>query len=237
MGVSSMKLGIMQPYFLPYIGYFHLLKSVDIFIIYDNIKYTKKGWINRNRFLLNGSSAVFSLPLKNSSDTLNVLDRELVADFDRRKLLNKFKGAYIRAPYFRDVFPFLEKIILNPDNNLFNYIYFSVVSLCERMEIDTKILVSSDIPVDHSKKGQDKIFTICQALCADIYINPIGGIELYSKEIFADRGVTLQFIKSLPLSYPQFGNEFVSWLSIIDVLMFNHPRDINQHLLTSYELV
>eukprot|EP01036_Dinobryon_divergens_P050949 gene50949-68197_t len=77
-----MKVGIMQPYFLPYIGYFQLIAAVDLFVVYDNIKYTKKGWINRNRLLQNGTDAVFSLPLKKDSDALDVRERELAADFN-----------------------------------------------------------------------------------------------------------------------------------------------------------
>ena len=61
---SGRTLGIMQPYFLPYIGYWQLLSAVDQFVVYDNIKYTKKGWINRNRFLRDGTDAVFTIPLK-----------------------------------------------------------------------------------------------------------------------------------------------------------------------------
>ena len=102
-----MKVGIMQPYFLPYVGYFQLIAAVDLFIVYDNIKYTKKGWINRNRMLLNGTDTTFSLPLRKDSDYLNVVDRELSLDFDRHKLLNQLRGAYIRAPYFNVVWPML----------------------------------------------------------------------------------------------------------------------------------
>ncbi len=80
-----MKAAIMQPYFFPYIGYFQLIAAVDLFIVYDNIKYTKKGWINRNRMLQNGKDVVFSLPLKRDSDTLDVCDRVVAADFDRRQ--------------------------------------------------------------------------------------------------------------------------------------------------------
>ena len=58
------RLAIMQPYIFPYIGYFQLIADVDIFIVYDNIKYTKKGWINRNRMLQYGKDIMFSLPLK-----------------------------------------------------------------------------------------------------------------------------------------------------------------------------
>jgi hypothetical protein len=103
-----MKLGIMQPYFFPYIGYFQLITTVDMFIIYDNVKYTKKGWINRNRMLQNDKDVMFSLPLKNDSDYLNVCKRELAADFNRDKLLNQIKGAYRRAPYFAQTFPLMK---------------------------------------------------------------------------------------------------------------------------------
>ena len=89
-----MRLAIMQPYFFPYIGYFQLIAAVDQFIVYDNIKYTKKGWINRNRMLQNGKDVMFSLPLKSDSDFLDVCERELAADFNRDKLLNQLKGAY-----------------------------------------------------------------------------------------------------------------------------------------------
>ena len=100
-----MRLAIMQPYFLPYIGYFQLIAAADLFIIYDNIKYTKKGWINRNRMLLNGTDKLFSLPLKKDSDFLDIVGREISQDFNPDKLLNQFKGAYIGAPYFVEVYP------------------------------------------------------------------------------------------------------------------------------------
>ena len=95
----------MQPYFFPYIGYFQLIAAVDLFIVYDNIKYTKKGWFNRNRLLQNGKDVMFSLSLKNDSDTLDVCERELAASFNRDKLLGQFKEAYRRAPYFAQTFP------------------------------------------------------------------------------------------------------------------------------------
>ncbi|WP_415838542.1 WbqC family protein, partial [Rahnella bruchi] len=94
-----MKVAIMQPYFLPYIGYFQLMASADVFVIYDNIKYTKKGWINRNRMLLNGKDSVFSLPLMKGADSLNIAERAISPDFNKMKLLNQFHGAYSKAPY------------------------------------------------------------------------------------------------------------------------------------------
>jgi hypothetical protein len=232
-----MKLGIMQPYFLPYIGYFQLLASVDFFIIYDNIKYTKKGWINRNRMLLNGTDAMFSLPLKKGSDSLDIVERELAAEFNRSKLLNQFKGAYGRAPQFELIYPLLEQIVQQNEVNLFRYIHHSIVRLCEYLGISTKIKISSEIPIDHELKGQDKVLALCKAVNADTYINTIGGAALYVKGNFRTQGIDLQFIKARPFEYLQFEDPFVPWLSIIDVLMFNPLNVVRALINENHELI
>jgi hypothetical protein len=234
--LGDMKLAIMQPYFLPYIGYFQLIAAVDVFIVYDNIKYTKKGWINRNRMLQNGADVMFSLPLKSDSDYLDIRERQLSADFNRGKLLNQLKGAYQRAPYFSQTFPLVEQIVLYDDVNLFRFLHHSIVRLCEHFEIKTEIKISSDIPIDHDLTGQDKVLSLCKAAGAKTYINAIGGMELYSKETFLQQGIELKFIKSNPFEYQQFGYAFVPWLSIIDVLMFN-PIDTIKNKLSEFDLV
>ncbi|MBW7832200.1 MAG: WbqC family protein [Simplicispira suum] len=232
-----MKGAIMQPYFLPYIGYFQLIASVDQFIVYDNIKYTKKGWINRNRMLLNGIDAMFSLPLKKGSDSLDVVERELATDFDRAKLLNQFKGAYGRAPQFELTYPVLERIVCHEDANLFRYIHHSIVRLCEHLGTKTEIKISSEIAIDHGLKGQDKVLALCKAAGADTYINTIGGVELYVKDDFRIQGIDLQFIKARPFEYAQFGAPFVPWLSIVDVLMFNPLNTVRACINENYDLV
>jgi len=231
------KTAIMQPYFFPYLGYYQLIASVDLFIVYDNIKYTKKGWINRNRVLLNGTDVMLSLPLKNAPDCSDIRDRELAADFNRDKLVNQISGAYRRAPYFRHVFPMIEQILQQDESNLFRFLYQSIVGICEEMGVKTKIRISSDIAIDHNLKNQDKVLALCKAVGTDIYVNAIGGIELYSKEDFQKRGIELRFIRSKPFTYPQFDNEFVPWLSIVDVLMFNSPATVRQCIHSDYELV
>ena len=229
-----MKLAIMQPYFLPYIGYFQLIAAVDLFVVYDHIKYTKKGWINRNRMLQNGQDAMFTVPLKGGSDALDICERELAADFNRGKLLNQFKGAYQRAPFFAETFPLIEQIVRHADANLFGFLHHSLARICEYLGIATEIRVSSGIAIAPDLKGQDKVLGLCEAVGADIYVNAIGGLELYSKEAFRARGVDLKFIRPSPCEYPQLGGAFVPWLSIVDVLMFN-SRDQVRALLGRYE--
>jgi len=231
------RVGIMQPYFFPYIGYFQLIGVVDFFIVYDNIKYTKKGWINRNRILQNSKDVIFSLPLKSASDYFDVRERELVADFNREKLLNQFKEAYRRAPYFAVTFPLLEQILWYKDVNLFGFLYNSIDRICVHFGITTKIMISSDIAINHDLKNQDKVLALCSAVGATNYVNAIGGMELYSKETFMEKGIALNFIKSKPFEYQQFGNAFVPWLSIIDVMMFNPLETIRTAIFTNYELI
>jgi hypothetical protein len=231
-----MKLGIMQPYFMPYVGYFQLIAAVDVFIIYDNIKYTKKGWINRNRMLLNGSDIIFSLPVKKDSDKLNIVQRELSLDFNKEKLLSRFEGAYIKAPYFNEVFPLIEKIIRYNDDNLFNYIHNSLIEICRHLEINTKIIVSSNISINSELKAQDKVIALCKAMHADTYINAIGGTELYDIYQFFSHGIKLKFIKSKTFEYSQFSLPFVPWLSIVDVLMFNPVESVQECINYNYEM-
>lgn len=232
------KIAIMQPYFFPYIGYFQLVDAVDEFVIYDNIQFTKKGWVQRNRVLVNGESRYISLQIKKNSSNLNVVNRFLADSFDeeKKRMLRRLQVAYSRAPYFDDTFKLLQKSINFKDNNLFLYIYNSFIMTCNYIKIKTKITVSSTLNIDHDLKAKNKVVAICKALDADIYINPIGGVELYNKREFRQEGIDLRFLRAKDITYKQFDNKFVPNLSIIDVMMFNFKEDIYK-MLDEYELV
>ena len=231
------KVAIMQPYFFPYIGYFQLINAVDIFIIYDNIKYTKKGWINRNRMLSHGSDTVFSLPLRKASDALDIREREVASDFNERKLLNQLREAYRKAPYQEAVMKTVEDVLAEDDRNLFVFVHKSIQRVCQYLKIPTKIVVSSTIDIDHSLQSQDKVVALCQAVGADTYINAIGGVDLYSQEAFAEAGLKLRFLRSRRIEYAQFDAPFVPWLSIIDLMMFNSVDEIHEQLSCGYDLI
>lgn len=232
-----MKLAIMQPYFLPYIGYFQLIAAVDLFVVYDTIKYTKRGWINRNRLLKNGEAALFTLPLAKASDALDVRERELAADFQPGHLLRQFRGAYAKAPYFADTMPVVERLVDQSERNLFRFIHRAIVEVCDHLGITTEIRPASAIAVEPGLQRDERILAICRAVGAKAYYNAIGGSELYAKDTFAARGVDLRFVQARPFAYDQLGAPFVPWLSIVDVLMFN-PRDaVRQQVFGGYDLV
>lgn len=231
------RVAIMQPYFVPYIGYFQLMAAVDLFIVYDNIKYTKKGWINRNRILREGTDGQLVLPLKKDSDSRHICERQLAASFNPKKLLEKIKGAYRRAPQFAATYPMIEDIVRYEEGNLFGYVLNSIAQICKHIGITTEIRISSEIPIDHSLRHQEKVLALCQAVGASTYINAIGGTTMYSRDVFQSRGIQLQFIRAKPFEYAQFGCTFVPWLSIIDVLMFNPIDAVRQCVRSEYELL
>jgi hypothetical protein len=228
----------MQPYFLPYIGYFQLINAVDQFLIYDNIQYTKKGWINRNRILLNGADVLFSLPLKKDSDYLDVNKRYLADNYGeyKKKFKRQLFSAYSKSPEFKKVFPVVEQCLDCTDVNLFDFIYNSIRLLCSYMEINTSFIVSSSLKIDHNLRSEQKVIVINQCMQSSVYVNAIGGQSLYSKENFDEHKIELKFIQSSPITYKQFNNSFVSNLSIIDVLMFNSKEHVRNYL-NSYTLI
>ncbi len=226
----------MQPYFLPYIGYFQLINAVDKFVIYDNIQFSKNGWINRNRILVNGKDVYITLPLQKASDFLDIDQRNLVGSFvqEKEKILRLINSAYKQAPYFDLVYPLLEKIMSNNESNLFKFIYNSLMVICEYLEIKTEFIISSSVPVNHSLKSQEKVIAICNLLNAQQYINPFGGISLYSRATFQKHNVALNFIETVPFEYAQFSNEFMPNLSIMDVLMFNSKDKVKHYVQSLY---
>lgn len=232
-----MKLAIMQPYFLPYIGYFQLIASVEKFIIYDNIKYTKKGWISRNRMLQNCEDKIFSLPLAKGSSSLDIIDRKLANEFNRQKLLNQFRENYTKAPYFKEVWPVIESLVLFQEDNLFRYIQNSILVVCDYLKINTEILIASCIDADHTLKGEDRVMSICRQKDATTYINPIGGIGLYSNKVFEQNGIKLEFLKSRHVEYDQGCTSMTPWLSILDVLMFNSLEAVQKMISSEYSIV
>lgn len=232
-----MKLGIMQPYFVPYIGYWQLLAAVDKYVVYDDVNYIKGGWINRNRTLVNGKPAYFNLPVIGASS--NKLINEVSVNIDSRaigKCLRGLEASYRKAPYYEDTYPILEKILTFQESNLAKFLFNSFVVIMDYLSIRTELIMSSTLKKDNSLRAQDKVLHICELLDATEYYNAIGGQELYSFDEFSNRNVNLKFLKTDEISYEQFKNDFCPNLSIIDVLMFNSVEKTKDYL-TSYSLI
>lgn len=232
-----MNVAVMQPYFLPYIGYFQLIGSVDMFVLCDNLQYAKRGWINRNRMLVNGTGRLFTLPLQRGSSFAAISGRTLAAGFDPAGLFHKFNVAYRRAPFYPETHELLETVLNSDERNLFGYVQQSIISLCAHLGIKTEFRVLSELPIDHAMNRNNKLFAICEAVGAKTYINTIGGMGYFPEEEFLRRGISLRFLKPGPVAYEQFGGEFVPWLSIVDCLMFNPHDEVRKLVSSHYDLI
>ena len=230
-------IGIMQPYFMPYIGYWQLINMVDTFVILDDVNYIRRGFINRNSILVNGKSYRFSIPVEKASQNKLIKDTKLIVDIEVRKsFLKTIELSYKKAKMFSEFFPILESIVLYDSHDLTTYILFSIKAICKYLKIDTEILLSSRINKDVRLRGEERIIEINRVLNSDRYVNPIGGMALYSFEEFSKNKIELLFIKPKEIVYDQFQNRFIPNLSLIDVLMFNNLDSVIG-MLEQYELI
>ncbi len=229
-----MTLGIMQPYFFPYIGYWQLINLVDTFVIYDDVNFIKQGYINKNSILAHSKAQTITLELIGASSNKHI--NEIDVGRNIKKMLKTIKQNYIKAPYFNTIYPVLEEILNYEEKNLGRYLGHSLIEIAKYLQIDTHFIYSSNIEKDNDLKAEDKVLEICNILDADRYINAIGGQELYSKTNFDNRDIELSFLKPEIKEYQQLKDGFIPHLSIIDVMMFNSKDEI-KIMLEKHELI
>ena len=232
-----MKIGMMQPYFFPYIGYFQLLNMVDKYVVYDTGKFSNNKWGFRNRILINGSPGFFRVKTLKASQNKQFNEIKVSDDIESKKrMIHALECSYRRAPHFSEVMPMMEKFMLADYDNLFEYNVTAIRMICNYLGIKTEILIFSELDHGRDLKRQYRIFDVCRTLGGDEYINAIGGMELYDFKEFRENGIELAFLETDEIVYPQFGGEFVPDLSIIDVMMFNSVPEI-QDMLSRYTLI
>lgn len=234
-----MKLAIMQPYLFPYIGYYQLIHAADKFIAYDDVNFIKQGWINRNSILANGKLIIFSVPLDNQSSFSKINETNIsqkLYPIWKNKFIKTIQQNYNKAPFYKEVFPIVESVFNIETSNIAELAVNSLKLVLNYLDIRTVFVGTSAIYQNQNLSSQDRILALCEKEMATIYINPIGGQELYSKKEFLKKNIKLHFLKTGTINYNQFNSEFVPNLSIIDVLMFNDVPTINE-FLTNFELI
>lgn len=238
MGNYSKKIAIMQPYIFPYLGYFQLINAVDEFVFYDDVNFIKRGWINRNRILYNNHEKLITFPCIKPSQ--NKLIKDIVIDLKQKEysnLIETLKQAYNKAPFFHKIYPMIESILNSKVDTISDLAIKSVSVFCDFLEIDTELKISS---VDYSdsvgEKRVERLVNITKKSNSYDYINALGGKMLYDKSEFKNKGINLYFLKPNLKEYNQFeGNNFVSGLSMIDIMMFN-DLNVIKGMLENYTI-
>lgn len=231
-----MKIAIMQPYVFPYLGYFQLIHAVDIFVFYDDVNFIKRGWINRNRILVDGQESLFTVALSKASQNKLINEIEVLKDSNSlQHLLKTLEHNYKNAPYFDSVFNLVNEVINKPHKSISDLAINSVNSVSNYLEMDTLFELSSEkFPETKGMGKTERLVEIVKKKGFKHYINPSGGKELYNKLDFKKKGVNLHFIQNELDSYTQFENEPIVGLSIIDVLMFNSVEE-TKRLIAKYK--
>lgn len=230
-----MILAANQPYFFPYLGWWQLIKAADLFLVSDDYNFIRRGWVTRNRILVNGKAAFFRIEVKERSSFKLIKDLEILPP-DNGEKLRTLEMAYHKAPCLDAGMALAERVLGCPERNLALFLENSIKEVCSYLGITTPIGRTSDLPGNSRFKREERIYDFCARTGADTYVNAIGGMRLYDPEEFAKRGVKLLFLKSGLPEYPQHGAPFVSGLSILDAIMFNSKEALGA-MLDDYTLI
>ena len=233
-----MKLALMQPYLFPYLGYFQLISACDTFVVHDDVQYIKGGWINRNRIGMNGRDHLFTLSVASAPSSALINERTFSSQHraEVAKLRRVLEAAYRKAPHFSSTMDIVDEVFASEDIGVSRVATRSLALVCKRLGIERRWLLSSELAKNDTLKGQDRVLEIARVLGATGYMNAIGGLELYERAAFIERGIAIDFLRMRFVPYAQLSPTFVPGLSILDVLMFN-SLDRTRELLTEYDLV
>jgi len=236
-----MKIAIMQPYFLPYLGYLSLIKQTDRFILFDQVQFIKHGWIERNRILKPGCGWQYiSVPLKKHSRDSKINEIKIDNESNwRERIFRQLEHYKKRSPFYDDTIAVLKKALDIETDSIVKLNSHILKTICNYIDVDIKLDTFSEMNLSIEKVNtpDEWALNICKALRGiSEYWNPEGGLEFFDRRKYGLAGIGINFLKMNLSKYPQMRPEFEAGLSVIDVMMFNEPRKINE-MLDNYELL
>lgn len=227
-----MKVGIMQPYFFPYLGYYSLIKSTDQFILFDTVQFIRHGWIERNRVLkpVEGWQYI-AVPLEKKSLTTPISETKIRNMENWRDKINRQLEHYKkRAPHYHATIEIINSAIDIDTDSIVVMNANILAKTCEYIGIPLKLKIFSEMGLNIGNElgaGEWALY-ISKAISASEYVNPMGGRDIFRPDQFKAEGITLSFIENNLHQYSQRRPSFESGLSIIDVMMFNDVPQIIQ---------
>ena len=230
-----MRLGIMQPYFFPYIGYFDLIANTDRWLVFDIVKYNARSWMNRNRILhpTNGWQYI-SVPINRDSHSEKIMNVKLADKKNaEQKIIGQLQHYRKKAPYFNEAIELVRAAFNKSTSDSLTQVNIaSLAVVCNYLDIPFKPEICSELDLelyDIEHPGQWAL-RICERLGASEYLNPPGGREIFKQEEWDEKGITLKFSMFNEFTYPCPPYDFVENLSIIDVIMWNPAEEVKAHL-------
>lgn len=226
-----MKLGIMQPYFFPYLGYFSLINYVDKWVVFDPVQYMRKGWINRNRVIkMGGGDKYIGITVEKHHQQTLIKDIKINTSLDWKGQIIRNLDYYKKiAPYYNETIELLNSCFEFEGDSIVNFNAFCLEKTCNYLSIPFEYEIYSEMEINHNPAGHpgEWALWISKALGASEYVNPSGGRDIFNKNQFEENGIELKFLDSIIEPYNQGGIEFLPSLSILDIMFFNDKETIN----------
>jgi hypothetical protein len=229
-----MKLGIMQPYFFPYLGYFDLINRSDSWVVFDSAQYIRHGWVNRNRILhpTTGWQYIIVPLKKHERETpINQIETQPYEQWAPR-ILGQMQHYKKKAPGYAIASGLVEDCLAQGETNLARLNATTLRKTCEILGIPFNSKTFSEMKLDHGPVNGpgDWALRISEAVHATEYINPLGGMELFDPAAFGASGIKLTIQEPFEFQYECRGYQFEPGLSVIDALMWNSPETVREHL-------
>lgn len=227
-----MRVAVMQPYFIPYLGYFQLFQSCDLFVYYVDIQAKKRSWINRNRLIINGEPRFCTIPTKKYSLDTKIEDLVIADEFGifRSKTLSRFDHNYSHAPAKHVARELLDSILVPNETNLVSFLVKGLNKVYSALALERQTIFSSQVNIDPRLSGQDRVIAIVQAVGGSTYINLPGGKSLYKSGTFNDAGIKLQFLDPYVPLYQTARGEIFPRMSVIDTVAHLGIEEVNRLL-------
>lgn len=221
----------MQPYFFPYLGYFALMAAVDVFVAYDNVQFSRPGWINRNRILRDGSPEWWTATVADSPHT-HLINQRRYRDWptQRERLLDLLRQRYRKAPQRAEGLALVESALPDDEDNVARCNTRLLMRLAAALDLPCRVLCASELAHDIHLRGEARVLALAAALEATDYVNAPGGRGLYTNANFEAQGIALRFVEPAPDAYRQFDHPFVPCLSIVDALMFLPLEEVRRRV-------
>lgn len=234
-------LALHQPYFFPYIGYFSLIKNVDIFVLADNLQYMRRSWVNRNRIIsTNGEPQYITIPLRHNDQKAGADKVEI--DYSKnweQDIINRLNYYKKRAPYYKPVMEMLDELFSVKYGSIAELSNRSVELVIKRLGIDTEVyrLSEMDVKLKDHMEPDDWGICVCKFFGdVGVYRNAPGGKIFYRPDRYLAEGLQIEFVQNRLRPYDQKLSEFIPGLSVLDVMMFNSPEEI-MPMLDDFELI
>ena len=225
-----MKVGIIQSNFLPWRGYFDFIREADLFIIHDDLQYTKSDWRNRNKIKTSRGIEWITVPVHYRHT--NQLIEETQIDYSTpwpQKMLNRIRESYRRAPCFAPYFSELADLLNQPAATLSDLNLRLIHWVCQKLDINTPIKMSREYNPQGAKT--ERLIGILQQAKATTYLSGPAAKAYLLPELFEQAGIQLEYKQYNYPEYDQLYPPFDSKVSVID-LLFMYGKDATIYMGT-----